>query len=121
MPAAQIEHAIGISGTREFTMFVVNSGEISMMKALGHAYICMDAIFSTRMAAAGFTGPQNVIQWLATKVGPPKAKVEIDFSRDGYRLPKVGLKRFPLQFEMQSAVEAGVDCSVVGGRSGSGR
>ncbi len=109
MPSDKIEHAIGISGTREFTMFVVNSGEISMMKALGHAYICMDAIFSTRMAAAGFTGPQNVIQWIATKVGPPKAKVEIDFSQENFRLPKVGLKRFPLQFEMQSAVEAGVD------------
>lgn len=109
MPAEQIVHAVGISGTREFTMFVVNSGEISMMKALGHAYICMDAIFSTRMAAAGFTGPANVINWLAARVGPPKAKVEIDFTPANYRLPKVGLKRFPLQFEMQAAVEAGVE------------
>ena len=120
LPAEVIEHAIGISGTREFTMFVVNSGEISMMKALGHAYICMDAIFSTRMAAAGFTGPQNVIQWVATKVGPPKARVEIDFSPQGFRLPKVGLKRFPLQFEMQSAVEAGVELHrELAGRAGS--
>ena len=109
MPTAQIAQAIGISGTRELTMFVVNSGEISMMKALGHAYTCMDAVFSTRLAQAGFTGPTGTIEWLTTRVGPKMADVRINLDPGAYRLTQVFLKRFPLQFEMQAAVEACVN------------
>ena len=109
LPNEKIAHAVGISGTRELTMFVVNSGEISMMKALGHAYTCMDAVFSTRLAAAGFTGPSGTIEWFTSKVRPSQSSVKINLDPLSYRLTKVFLKRFPLQFEMQAAVEAAVN------------
>ena len=120
LPPGQIAQAIGISGTRELTMFVVNSGEISMMKALGHAYTCMDAVFSTRLAQAGFTGPSGTIEWLTTRVGPKHADVRINLDPGAYRLTRVFLKRFPLQFEMQAAVEACVNLhpAVRGGTDG---
>jgi 2-methylcitrate dehydratase len=109
MPVEQIAHAVGISGARGLTLFVVNSGAISMMKALGHAYCGMDGFFAARLAAEGFTGPTGTLDWVATKIQPAQDRLDIDLDPRRFRLPMVGLKRFPLQFEIQAPVEAGVN------------
>jgi 2-methylcitrate dehydratase len=109
LPRDQIAHAVGISGARGLTLFVVNSGAISMMKALGHAYCGMDGFFAARLAAEGFTGPTGTLDWVATKIQPAQERLDIDLDPRRFRLPMVGLKRFPLQFEIQAPVEAGVN------------
>jgi 2-methylcitrate dehydratase len=109
MPVEQIAHAVGISGARGLTMFVVNSGAISMMKALGHAFCGMDGFVAARLAAEGFTGPSGTLDWVATRIQPAQERLDIDLDPRRFRLPMVGLKRFPLQFEIQAPVEAGVN------------
>jgi 2-methylcitrate dehydratase len=109
MPIEQIAHAVGISGARGLTMFVVNSGAISMMKALGHAFCGMDGFVAARLAAEGFTGPSGTLDWVATKIQPAQDRLDINLDPQRFRVPMVGLKRFPLQFEIQAPVEAGVN------------
>jgi 2-methylcitrate dehydratase len=109
MSVEQVAHAVGISGPRQLTTLAVNSGVISMMKALGPGYTAMDSLFATRLAAAGLTGPSRSIEWVNANVRPTQTSVSVDLDPRRYFLPKVGLKRFPLQGELQAPAEAGVN------------
>jgi 2-methylcitrate dehydratase len=107
LPRASIANAVGISAARGFTSFVVNSGAISMMKAMGLAATAVDGVFATRLAAQGFTGPSGTLEWVATKMNPQKANLSVDLEQARYRLPRVAFKRFPVQIELQAVTEAG--------------
>lgn len=107
LPKEAIANAVGISGARGFTSFVVNSGAISMMKAMGLAATATDGVFATRLAAQGFTGPSGTLDWLASKMKPAKEGFAVDLELAGYRLPRVAFKRFPVQIELQAVAEAG--------------
>ncbi len=108
LPPQQIANAIGISGARGLTLFAVNQGSISMMKALGHGLTSADGILAARLAAQGFTGPSGTLDWVATKLQPSQPRIALDLDPHQYRLPFVGLKRFPVQFELQGPVEGGI-------------
>ncbi|MFC7697285.1 MmgE/PrpD family protein [Bradyrhizobium sp. GCM10028915] len=111
LPKQAIANAVGISGARGFTSFVVNSGAISMMKAMGLAATAADGVFATRLAAQGFTGPSGTLEWLASKIKPVKDGFAVDLELAQYRLPRVAFKRFPVQIELQAVVEAGASLS----------
>jgi 2-methylcitrate dehydratase len=78
LPREAIANAVGISGARGFTSFVVNSGAISMMKAMGAAANAADGVFAARLAAQGFTGPSGTLEWVAAKMKPVKADLSVD-------------------------------------------
>ncbi|WP_426611284.1 MmgE/PrpD family protein [Bradyrhizobium sp. McL0616] len=111
LPKEAIANAVGISGARGFTSFVVNSGAISMMKAMGLAATAADGVFATRLAAQGFTGPSGTLEWLASKMKPAKEGFAVDLELARYRLPRVAFKRFPIQIELQAVAEAGASLS----------
>jgi 2-methylcitrate dehydratase len=111
LPKEAIANAVGISGARGFTSFVVNSGAISMMKAMGLAATAADGVFATRLAAQGFTGPSGTLEWLALKMKPVKEGFAVDLEIARYRLPRVAFKRFPIQIELQAVAEAGASLS----------
>jgi 2-methylcitrate dehydratase len=111
LPKETIANAVGISGARGFTSFVVNSGAISMMKAMGLAATAADGVFATRLAAQGFTGPSGTLEWLASKMKPVKEGFVVDLELARYRLPRVAFKRFPIQIELQAVAEAGASIS----------
>jgi 2-methylcitrate dehydratase len=111
LPKEAIANAVGISGARGFTSFVVNSGAISMMKAMGLAATAADGVFATRLAAQGFTGPSGTLEWLASKMKPVKEGFAVDLELARYRLPQVAFKRFPIQIELQAVAEAGTSLS----------
>lgn len=111
LPKEAIANAVGISGARGFTSFVVNSGAISMMKALGLAATAADGVFATRLAAQGFTGPSGTLEWLSSKVKPAKDGFAVDLEPARYRMPRVAFKRFPVQIELQAVAEAGASLS----------
>ncbi len=103
-----IAHAVGLSAARGYTSFVINSGAISMMKAMGLAGLATDAIFATRLAAQGFTGPQDTLEWVVSNMKPAKSKLPVDLTPERPRLPLVSFKRFPIQIELAAPAEAGV-------------
>ena len=109
LPPAQVAEALAISGVRQFTLLSITRGPISMMKALPYAHNAMDGLFATRLAAAGFTGPTSPIDWFVSQVKPAQPDMKLELSTKNYRITKVGLKRFPLQFELQAIAEAGVN------------
>ena len=111
LPKGAIAHAVGISAARGYTSFVVNSGAISMMKAMGAAANAADGVFAARLAAQGFTGPSGTLEWVATKMKPTKADLSVDLELERYRLPRVAFKRFPIQIELQAVAEAGSSLS----------
>jgi 2-methylcitrate dehydratase len=108
-PADQVVQAMGIAGPRQLTLLSVTRGELSMMKALCCPHTAMDAIFATRLASEGFTGAPGALDWFAANVKPSETNVAIDLDSQHYLLEKVGLKRFPVQFEIQAVAEAGVN------------
>jgi 2-methylcitrate dehydratase len=112
LPKDVIAHAVGISGARGLTSFVVNSGAISMMKAMGLAATAADGVFATRPAAQGFTGPSGTLEWLASKMKPVKEGFAVDLEPARYRLPRVAFKRFPVQIELQAVAESGAALAV---------
>ena len=107
----QMAHAVGISGAHQLTSLAMNSGTISMTKSLAPAHTAMDSLFDTRLAAAGFTGPTFAIEWLTANIQPKQPSVTVDLDPKNYQLTKVGLKRFPLQGNLQTATEAAVNLS----------
>jgi 2-methylcitrate dehydratase len=107
LPVQQVVEAIGISGVRQLTLLAITRGPISMMKALPYAHNAMDGLFATRLAAGGFTGPGNAMDWFLKEVKPAEPDLRLDLRK--FRIGEVGLKRFPLQFELQTIAEAGVN------------
>jgi len=109
MSAEQIANAVAIAYSHQMTLLAVVYGKIGMMKTLPSADTALDALFDTRIAAAGFTGPDGVFDWVATHVQPAQKSLTIDFDRQHFSVGKVGFKRFPLQGQLQAVVEAAVD------------
>ena len=120
LPVDQVVQAMGISGPRQLNALAVNSGEISMMKSVGPGHTVMDAVFATRLAAAGLTGVARSLEWLAANTPPRTAVPGVDLDAGHFQLGKVGLKRFPLQGELQAVAEAGANLhAAVRGRADS--
>ncbi|MBV8747160.1 MAG: MmgE/PrpD family protein, partial [Xanthobacteraceae bacterium] len=111
LPKDSIANAVRLSAARGYTSFVVNSGAISMMKAMGLAATAADGVFATRLAAEGFTGPSGTLEWVAAKMKPAKPDLTLDLEFAHYRLPRVAFKRFPIQIELQASAEAGCTLS----------
>jgi 2-methylcitrate dehydratase len=109
MSAEQIGNAVAIAYSHQMTLLAVVYGKIGMMKTLPSADTALDALFDTRLAAAGFTGPDGVFDWVATHVQPAQKSLTIDFDRQHFSVAKVGFKRFPLQGQLQAVVEAAID------------
>jgi 2-methylcitrate dehydratase len=106
---AQMAAAVGISGPKQMTLLAINSGPISMMKALVFPYGAMDGLMATRLAKEGFTGAGDVMEWFVQHTKGRSADFKLDLTTDHFRILNVGLKRFPVQFELQSVSEAGVE------------
>jgi 2-methylcitrate dehydratase len=104
----QTVNAMGIAGPRLFCLLAINSGAISMMKALPYGHDAMDSLFAVRLAAAGFTGASDSIAWFARHVKANGPDSPFTIGDGNFRIARVGLKRFPLQFELQTVAEAGV-------------
>jgi len=106
MPADRIAHAVVLGGMRHLTLSALSRGRLSMAKAIGYPLSAMETIFSTRLAALGLTGPLESIDWMFTNMpGWKAAHTAIDLDRSSYRLDCVSLKRYPVQFELQTPVE----------------
>ena len=107
----ELANAVGLSAARGYTSFAVNSGAISMMKAMGFAAGAVDALFVTRLAANGYTGPGGTLEWFAARANPAQSAVSVDLDPANYRMPKVAFKRFPIQIELAAVAEAGAKLS----------
>jgi 2-methylcitrate dehydratase len=112
MTKHEIAHAVALNGMRHLTLFGLVKGELSMAKALGFPLAAVEAVDACRLAQGGITGPLGVIDWMFDNLpqGLEDAHVRrMDLAPANYRTEQVSLKRFPVQFEIQGAVEAALD------------
>lgn len=94
----QMAHACALGGFRHLTHSTLVQGRLSMAKAIGYAVSASECVMSTRLAAQGFTGPLTVLEGLEVQ--------DLDLSPGTGSARRVSLKQFPVQFSLQSPVEA---------------
>ncbi|MBI4082873.1 MAG: MmgE/PrpD family protein [Candidatus Lambdaproteobacteria bacterium] len=110
LPPARLAHAVALGGARHLTLGVISKGRLSMAKALGFPATAMECVLSTRLAAKGFTGPLEVLEWLYQKVPSQAGPTQpfLDTTRERYWIDGVSIKRYPAQFALQGPVEAAI-------------
>lgn len=91
-------NAVALGGYRHLTSAALARGRLSMAKALGYAWPSSECVASTKLAAAGFTGPLRVLEEIGVEA--------FDFSPGTGSARRVSMKHFPIQFSLQSPVEA---------------
>ena len=95
-----------LGGFRHLTLGVLSSGDLSMAKAGAFPMSSSEGVTAARLAAAGFTGPLSVYEWLYKQTGADVADFALDY--EAYRLERVSLKQFPAQYALQAPVAAAV-------------
>jgi 2-methylcitrate dehydratase len=112
LPRAQLAHAAALGGFRHLTLGALSSGRLSMAKAVGYSLPASEAVFSTRLAMQGFTGPLEALENLWAGFGDKSAASlteTLDLSPGTGMVQRVSLKRFPVQYTLQSPVEAALE------------
>lgn len=106
LPGEVVQHAVALSGCRQFTVHALSKGGISMAKAIGYPWSSMESVLGVRLAEQGFTGPVHFLDWL-TKDGPARDSFDaIALAPDGAPLiERTSFKQFPVQFELQTPNE----------------
>ncbi len=110
LPATTLAHALALHGARHLTLFALAKGQLSMAKAMGYPLSAMEALLAVRLADNGLTGPLEAMEWLFGRL-PGSAAVpvsDLDLDPNRFRLDEVSLKSYPVQFEIQAAVECAV-------------
>ncbi len=107
--AATMAHASALGGIRHLTLGVLSHGTLSMAKAIGYPANAAAAITAARLAGAGFTGPLEAYEWLFAKTaGRAEDPAAFALDREAWRLERVSLKQFPVQYALQAPVAAAI-------------
>jgi len=112
MKTSDLAHAVALNGMRHLTLFGLVKGELSMAKAVGFPLVALEAVDACRLAQAGLTGPMSILNWMFQNLPEgveSDAHGQLDVTQANYRIEAVTLKRYPVQFEIQGAVEAALD------------
>ena len=97
----QMQHAIGISGSRMATLGAVTAGKLTMMKNTVDPMATQSGVLAALLAEKGYTGPEHVIdgkEGLVHCMGPEwKLELLEDGLGDGWRITQCGMKAFPTE------------------------
>ena len=98
LPPSQMAHAMALGGFRHLTHASLARGTLSMAKAIGYAVAASECVLTTRLAAQGFTGPLAILDDMSVR--------GFDLSPGTSSARRVSLKQFPVQYTLQSPIEA---------------
>lgn len=109
----QIQHAIGISGSRHATLGAVTAGKLTMMKNTVDPLATQSGVLAALLAQRGYTGPEHVIdgkEGLAHVLGPEwKLDVLTEGLGDSWRIERCGMKAFPTEALTHAPISALLD------------
>ena len=109
----QIQHAIGISGSRHCTLGAVTAGKLTMMKNTVDPLATQSGVFAALLAEKGYTGPEHVIDGKEglTHVLKPEWKLGLLTSGLGesWRIAQCGMKAFPTEALTHTPISAVLD------------
>jgi 2-methylcitrate dehydratase len=111
LDADQIQHAIGISGSRSATLGAVTAGRLTMMKNTVDPLATQSGVLAALLAERGYTGPEHVLEGkegLVHCLGPGW-RLELlteDLGRPPFRIERCGMKAFPTEALTHAPISA---------------
>ena len=109
----QIQHAIGISASRQATLGAVTAGKLTMMKNTVDPLATQSGVLAALLAERGYTGPEHVVdgkEGLVHCFGPEwKLAVLEDGLGASWRITACGMKFFPTEALTHAPISAVLD------------
>jgi 2-methylcitrate dehydratase len=109
----QMQHAIGISGSRMATLGAVTAGKLTMMKNTVDPMATQSGVLAALLAERGYTGPEHVIdgkEGLAHCMGPEwRLELLEDGLGDDFRITRCGMKAFPTEALTHAPISCTLD------------
>ena len=109
----QIQHAIGISASRQASFGAVTAGKLTMMKNTVDPMATQSGVLAALLAEKGYTGPEHIIdgkEGMVHVLGPEwKLNVLTDGLGDSWRIEKCGMKAFPTEALTHAPISATLD------------
>src|SRR6201997_309430 len=109
----QIQHAIGISPSRQCTLGAVTAGKLTMMKNTVDPMATQSGVFAALLAGRGYTGPEHVRDGKEglTHVFKPEWKLNVltDGLGESWRITQCGMKAFPTEALTHTPISAVLD------------
>jgi len=97
----KMQHAIGISASRQATLGAVTAGKLTMMKNTVDPLATQSGVVAALLAEQGYSGPEHVIdgkEGLTHCMGPEwKLEILEDGLGDSWRITQCGMKAFPTE------------------------
>jgi 2-methylcitrate dehydratase len=113
LPWEQIQHAIGISASRQATLGAVTAGKLTMMKNTVDPMATQSGMLAALLAEKGYSGPEHVVdgkEGLTHCFGPDwKLNLLIDDLGEGWRITQCGMKFFPTEALTHAPISAVLD------------
>jgi 2-methylcitrate dehydratase len=109
----QIQHAIGISASRQATLGAVTAGKLTMMKNTVDPMATQSGTLAALLAEQGYTGPEHVVdgkEGMTHCLGPEwKLNVLTDGLGESWRITQCGMKFFPTEALTHAPISATLD------------
>jgi len=113
LPWEKIQHAIGISASRQASYGAVTAGKLTMMKNTVDPMATQSGVLAALLAEEGYTGPEHIIdgkEGIAQCLGPEwKLDVLVDGLGDSWRIERCGMKAFPTEALTHAPISATLD------------
>lgn len=109
----RIQHAIGISGSRQATLGAVTAGKLTMMKNTVDPLATQSGVLAAMLAERGYTGPEHVLdgkEGLTQCLGPDwKLEALTEGLGDSWKIEQCGMKGFPTEALTHAPISAVLD------------
>jgi len=109
----QMQHAVGISASRQATLGAVTAGKLTMMKNTVDPFATQSGVLAALMAEKGYTGPEHVLdgkEGLTRVLGPEwKLNLLSDGLGESWRITQCGMKAFPTEALTHTPISAVLD------------
>ncbi len=109
----QIQHAVGVSASRQATLGAVTAGKLTMMKNTVDPMATQSGVLAALMAERGYTGPEHVVdgkEGLTHCFGPSwKLNLLTEGLGESWRITQCGMKAFPTEALTHTPISAVLD------------
>ena len=106
----QMQHAIGISGSRHATLGAVTAGKLTMMKNTVDPMATQSGVLAALLAEKGYSGPEHVIDGKEGLAHCLKPEWKLELLTDGlgasWRILRCGMKAFPTEALTHAPISA---------------
>jgi len=113
LPWEEIQHAIGISASRQATLGAVTAGKLTMMKNTVDPMATQSGVLAALLAEKGYSGPEHVVdgkEGLTHCFGPDwRLNILTDGLGESWRITQCGMKFFPTEALTHAPISAVLD------------